>query len=181
MPSSHLILWCPFVSLPSIFPSTKDFSYESAVHIRWSKYWSFQLQHQLNGYSGLISLKVHWFWSPCYPRDFQEFSPAPQFEGINSLVFCLLYIPALTTTGKTIALTTWTFVGRLMSLLFNTLSRFVIAFLPRINCLLISWLQSSSSDFRAQEEEICHYFHLFPFCLPWGNGARCHDLSIFNI
>ena len=81
-------------------------------------------------------------WSPWCPRDYQESSPAPQFEGINSLVFCLLYSPALTTTGKTIALTLWTFVGRVMSLLFNTLSRFVIAFLPRSKCLLISWLQS---------------------------------------
>ena len=64
-----------------------------------------------------------------------------------------------------------------MSLLFNTLSRFVIAFLPRSNCLLISWLQSPSSDFGAQEEEICHCFHLFPFYLPWSNGAGCHDIS----
>ena len=71
------------------------------------------------------------------------------------------------TTGKTIALTVWTFVGRVMSLLFNTLSRFVIAFLLRNNCLLISWLQSPFVViFRAQEEEICHDFHLFPFYLP---------------
>ena len=74
-----------------------------------------------------------------------------------------------------------TFVGRVMSLLFKTLSRFVIAFLPRSNCLLISWLQSIHSDFRVQEEEICHYFYLFPFCLPWSNGAGCHDLSFLNV
>ena len=84
-------------------------------------------------------------WSPCCPKDFQEPPPAPQFKGVNSLVFCLLYSPALTTTGKTIALTLWTFVGRVMSLLFNTLSRFVIAFLPRSYSLLISCLQSPSA------------------------------------
>ena len=87
------------------------------------------------------------------------------------------------TTGKAIALTIWTFVSRVMSLLFNTLSRFVIAFLPRSNCLLISWLQSLSSDFGAQEEEICHYFHLSAFYLPFSNGAGCHDFSflIFSL
>ena len=86
-------------------------------------------------------------WSPCGPRDSQESSPAPQLESINCLVLCILYSPGLSTvtTGKTAALTIWTFVGKMTSLLFNTLSRFVIAFLPRNNCLLISWFQSPSS------------------------------------
>ena len=83
----------------------------------------------------------------------------------QSLAFCLLYSPALktiyVTTGKTIALTLWTFVSRVMSLLFNTWSRFVITFLPRSNHLLILWLLTVCSDFGAQQEEICHYFHLF--------------------
>ena len=89
-------------------------------------------------------------WSPCCPGDLQESSPAPQFKGIISSVFCLLYSPALITIcdhWKTIALTIWTFAGRVMSSLFNTLSRFVIVFLPRSNCLLISWLQSPSQWF----------------------------------
>ena len=88
-------------------------------------------------------------WSPCCPKDSQESSPAPQFEGINSSAFSFLYSPTLTsiymTTGKTIALTIQTFVGKMISLLFNILSRFVIAFLPRSNCLLISWQQSPSA------------------------------------
>ena len=93
------------------------------------------------------------------------------------------------TTGKTIALTKWTYVGKVMSLLFNTLSRFVIAFLPRSKCLLISWLHKKCSlhlkvtvcsDFGAQENKICHFFHFFPFYLPWSNGTWCHDLIFLN-
>ena len=86
------------------------------------------------------------------------------------------YVP----TGKTIALPIETFIGRVISLPFNTLSRFVTAFPPRSNYLLISWLQSPSVVILEHlEEEICHCFHLFPFYLPWSNGARCHDLSFF--
>ena len=119
-------------------------------------------------FTGLISLLL---------RDFQESFPAPQFEGINSLAFCLLY--GLMTTGKTTVLTILDLFSAVMSLLFNTLSRFVTAFLPRSNHLLISWLQSPSAViFRAQEEDICHYFHSL-FYLPWSNGARCHDLKSF--
>ena len=97
------------------------------------------------------------------------------------------------TTRKTIALTRRTFVGKIMSLLFNMLSRFIITFLPRSKCLLISWLQSPSavilepkkiksairSDFGAQENKICQYFHFSPIYLPWSNRTRCHDLSFF--
>ena len=83
-------------------------------------------------------------------------------------------------TVKTIALTIRTFVGQVMSLIFNTLSRFVIAFLPRSKCLLTSWLPSPSSDFGAQENEICHCFHFFPIHLPWSDGTGCHDLSFLN-
>ena len=86
------------------------------------------------------------------------------------------------TTGKTIALTRRTFVGKVISLLFNMLSRFVIAFLPRSKCLLISWLQSPSAViFGAQENKVCHCFHCFPKYLPWSNGTRCHDISFLNV
>ena len=86
------------------------------------------------------------------------------------------------TPGKTIALTVWTFVGRVMSLLVNTLSRFVIAFLPRSNQSSSDFMAAVTvhSDFGAQEEEICHYFHLFPFYVPCSNGARCHDFSFLD-
>ena len=99
--------------------------------------------------TGKKKKKKAWLvWSPCCPRDFQESSPAPQFEGVSSLGFCLLYSPALTTTRdywEDQNLDHMDLVSRVMSLLFNTRSRFVIPFLPRSNCLLISWLQSAST------------------------------------
>ena len=85
------------------------------------------------------------------------------------------------TTIKTIALTIWLFVSKVISLLFNMLSRFVIAFLPRSKCLLISWLQSLSSDFGAQENKVCHYFHCFPIYLPSGHISRSLDIYSFNL
>ena len=95
MPSSHLILWCPLLLLPSIFPSIRDFSNELSVHIRWPKYWSFSFSiSPSSGYSRLISLKIDWLDLFAV----QGSSPVPQFKGITSLVFWLLYGPALTTT-----------------------------------------------------------------------------------
>ena len=142
MPSNHLILCC-LPLLPLIFPSIRVFSNELAVCIKCPVYWSFSINPS-NEYSRLIAFRIDWFDLPCCPRDSQESSPAPQLQSINSLVLCLLYGPTLTlvvTTGKTIALAIWTFVDKVMSLIFNRLSRFVIAFLPRSNFLLISWLQ----------------------------------------
>ena len=99
MPSSYFILWCPLLLLPSIFPSIRDFSNELAAPIRWPKYWSFGFSiRPSNEYSGLISLKSDWFDILAVQGTFRSFSPVPQLEGsINSLVFCLLYHPALTT------------------------------------------------------------------------------------
>ena len=134
MPSNHFILCHPLLP-PSIFPSIMVFSNESVLCIRWPKYRSFSISVGLVG-------------SPCSPRDSQECSPAPQFKSINSSVLSFLYSrlshPYMT-TGKTITLTRWTLVGKVMSLLFNVLSRLVIAFLPRSKCLLISCLQSLSA------------------------------------
>ena len=131
MLSKH-ILCHPLLLLPSLFPIIRVFSNKPAFHIRWPQYWSFSFSNSLfNEYSGLISFRKSMVWSPCSPRDSQESSPAPQFKSIISSVLSLLYGPALTSvhdTGKTIALTIWTFVGKVMFLLFNTLSRFVIAF-----------------------------------------------------
>ena len=131
MLSNYLILCHPLLLLPSIFPSIRIFSNELALHIRWVKYWSFSISPS-SEYSGSISSKIDWFNLLAV----QESSPEPQFESINSLALCLLYCPALkscTTTEKTVTLTTWTFAGEVMSLLFYTLYRFVIAFLPRSN------------------------------------------------
>ena len=150
MPSNHLILCHPFLFLPSIFPSIRVFSNESALLIKWPKYWHFSLSiSPSNEYSELVSFRIDFFLSPHSPRNSQESSPKPQFKSITtSLVLSFLYSPTLTSihaTEKTIALTRRTFVGKVMSLFFNMLSRFVIAFLPRNKYLLISWLQSPSA------------------------------------
>ena len=145
MPSNHLILWHPLLFLPSIFSSIRVFSNESALHIRWPKYWSFSFTiSPSNEYSGLISFRMDWLDLLAVQGTLKS-SPTPQFKSINSSehsFFIVQLSHPYMTTGKTIALTRWTFVSKVMSLLFNTLSRFDIAFLPVSKCLLISWLQS---------------------------------------
>ena len=125
------------------------------------------------------------FWFSCCPRNLQESSPAPQFKGINSLVFCLLYSPALTTVRdhwKTIVLTIWIFAGRVISLLFNTLSRFVMVFLPGSNCLLISWLQSlSAMNLEPRKRKSVTASTFSPSICHVSDGTRCHDVSFFDI
>ena len=133
MPSNHLILCCLLLFLSSIFPSIKFFSNETILGIRWPKYWSFSFSTSpCNEYSGLISFMIDWF-DFLAVQGTLESSPTSQFESISSSALCLLCGPTLTsihqTTGKTIVLTIQTFVGKVMSLLFNTLFRFAIAFL----------------------------------------------------
>ena len=143
MPSNHLVLCCPLLLLPSIFPSIRVFSNEFALRIRWPKYWSFSISLS-NDYSGMISFRIDWFDLLAV----QESSPTLQLKSINSSAFSILYGATLTSIHdywKIIALTMWTFDGKVMFLLFNMLSMFVIAFLPRSKCLLISWLQSPSA------------------------------------
>ena len=128
MLSNHLILYCPLLLLPSTFPSIRVFSNESALCIRWPKYWTFSFSiSPSNEDLGLISFKIDLVWSPCNPRDSQESSPTSQFRIINSSMLSLFYGPTLTSvhdyfTGKTIALTRQTFVGKVLSLLFNMLA-----------------------------------------------------------
>ena len=140
MPSSHLILCCPLLLLPPIPPSIRVFSNESTLRMRCQSF----------GVSALASFlpKNTQDRSPCSPRDSEESSPTPQFKSINSSALSFLHSPTLTSTHdhwKTIALTRWTFVGKVMSLLFNMLSRLVITFLPSNKHLFISWLQSRSA------------------------------------
>ena len=136
MPSSHLILCRPLLLLPPIPPSIRVFSNESALHMRWPKYWSFSFSViSSNEHAGLVG-------SPCSPRDSQESSPTPQFKSINSWALSFLHVQlshAYMTTGKNIALTRWTFVGKVMSLLLNMLSRLVITSLPRSKCLYFKY------------------------------------------
>ena len=131
---NHLILCHPPLLLLSAFPSIIVFSNVLALFIKWPKYWSFSFSNSpSNEYSGLISFQIDWFDLLAVQGTLKESSPAPQLESINSSMLSLLYDSTLTshmTTGKTMALTIWTFVGKLISLLFNTLSRFLIAFLP---------------------------------------------------
>ena len=147
MPSSHLILWCPLLLLPSTFPSIRDFSNESAVRIRWPKYFSFSISPS-NEYSSSISVKIDWFDLLAVQETLRSLL---QHHRSKTLIFwCSVFFTvqlsqSYMTSGKTIALTIQTFVGRVISILFNTLSRFVIAFLPRSNCLLTLWLQSPSA------------------------------------
>ena len=141
MPSNHLIL-CPLLLLPWIFPSIRVFSKESIRHIRWPKYWSFSFSiSPSNEYSGLISFRIDCFHLLAVQRTLKMSSPIPRFKSINSSALSLLYGSTLTSIrGKTTALTIQTSAGKVMSMLFNILSSFVIAFLPRSNHLLISWL-----------------------------------------
>ena len=146
MLSNHLILCRPLLLMPSIFPSIRVFSNESALCIRWPKYWSFSFKiSPTNEHPGLISFGTDWLDLLANPRDSQESFPTPQSKSINSLALSLLHGPTLTFMHhywKNHNLIRWTFVGKVMSLLLNMLSRLVIAFLPRSKRLLISWLQS---------------------------------------
>ena len=149
MPSNHLILCRPLLLLLSIFPSIRVFSNESVLHIRWPKYWSFSFSiSPSNEYSRLISLRIDWFALLAVQGILKNLL---QHHSSKVAILWLLafFIVQLShsymTTRKTIALTIQTFVSKVISLLFNMLSRLVIAFLPRSKCLLISWLQSPSA------------------------------------
>ena len=146
MPSNHLILCHPLLLPPSVFPSIRVFSNESALCIRWAKFWSFSFSiSPSNEYAGLISFKMDWFDLLAVQVTLESLlhhhSSKASFLWCSAFLMVKLSHPYMT-TGKTIALTRWTFVGKVMSLLLNMLSRLVIAFLPKSKRLLISWLQS---------------------------------------
>ena len=149
MPSNHLILCRPLLLLPSVFPSIRVFSNESAFHIRWPKYWSFSFSiSPSNEYSGLISFRTDWLdllaVQGTLKSLLQHHSSKASILHRSAFFIDHLSHPCMT-TGKTIALTRQTFVGKVMSMLFNVLSRLIITFLPMCKCLLISWLQSPSA------------------------------------
>ena len=149
IPYNHLILCHPLILLPSIFPSIRVFSNESVLCIRWPKYWSFSFSiSPFSEYSGLISFRMDWLDLVAFKGTLksllQHHSPKASVLQHSSFFIVQLSHPYMT-TGKTIALTRQTYVGKLMSLLFNMLSRLIIAFLPRSKHPLISWLQSPSA------------------------------------
>ena len=149
MPSSHLILCCALLLLPPIPPSIRVFSNESTLHMRWPKYWSFGFSiSPSNKLPRLISFRRDWLGLLAVQGTLksllQHHSSKASVFWCSAFFTVQLSYPYMT-PGKTIALTRWTFVGKVMSLLFNMLSRLVITFLPRSKCLLISWLQSPSA------------------------------------
>ena len=149
MPSSHLILCRPLLLLPPIPPSIRVFSSETALHIRWPKYWSFSFSiSPSNEHPGLISFRMDWLdllaVQGTLKSLLQHHSSKASIFWPSAFLTVQLSHPYMT-TGKTIALTRWTFIGKVMSLLFNMLSKLVKTFLPGSNCLLISWLQSPSA------------------------------------
>ena len=149
MSSNHVILCCPLLLLPSIFPSIRVFSSESVLHIRCPKYWSFSFSiGPSNEYSGLISFRMDWLDLLAVQGTLKSLLQHHNSKASIlqcSAFFIVQLLQPYMTTGKAKALTRQTFVGRVMSLLFNMLSRLVITFLPRSKCLLISWLQSPSA------------------------------------
>ena len=166
MPSNHLILCHPLLLLPSIFLSIRVFSNESVLHIRWPKCWSFSFSiSSSNKYSVLISFRIDWFDLLAVQRTLksllQHHSSKASILQCSAFFIVQLSHPYMT-TGKTIALTRQIFVGKIISLLFNMLSRLVIAFLPRSKCLLISCLQSPSIVILEPKKNSLSLFPLFP-------------------
>ena len=149
IPSSHLILCRPLLLLPPIPPSIRVFSDESTLRMRWPKYWSFSFSiSPSNEYPGLISFRMDWLDLLAVQGTLK--SLLQHHSSKASILWCSAFFTVqlshpYMTTGKTIALTSWTYVGKVMSLFFNMLSRLVITFLPRSKRLLISWLQSPSA------------------------------------
>ena len=186
MPSIHHILCYPLLLLPSIFPNIRAFSNESALRIRWPKYWSLSFSFSpSNKYSGIISFRIDWFHLFAVQGTLKSLLQHHRLKAPilwDSAFFMAHLSQPYTTTGKTIALTIWTFVGKVMSLLFNMLSRVVRAFLPINKYLFISWLQSLSTvilkptkiksvSVSTFSPSICHLY---------ADGTGCHDLSFFN-
>ena len=185
MPSSHLIFGHPLLLLPPIPPSIRVFSSETALLIRWSKYWSFSFNiSPSNEHSRLIPFRMDWLdlleVQGTLKSLLQHHSSKASILRRSAFFIVQLSHPYMT-TGKTIALTRWIFVGKVMSLLFNTQSRMVITFLPRSKRVLISWLQSPSAVVLEPKKTVCHCFHCFPVSLQWRYGTRCHDICFWNV
>ena len=184
MPSNHFALCCPLL-LPSIFLTIRVFSNEAVLCIKWWKYWSFSFSiSSSNAYSGLISCKIDCFdllaIQGTLKSLFQHYSSKASLLW-HSAFFMVQPSHPYMTTGKTIALTRWIFVGKVMPLFFNMLSTLVIAFLPRSKCLLILWLQSSSTVILEPKKIKCVCFQRFPIYLPWSDETGCSDLHFSNV
>ena len=180
---SHFLL-SPFPPAFNLFQHQGLFS-ELALRIRWPKYWSFNFSvSPSNIHSGLISLRIDWFDLLAVQGTLK--SLLQHHSSKASILWCTdFFIVQLShsymTTGKAIGLTRWTFVGKVMSLLFNMLSRLIITFLPRRKHLNFMTAAIIYRVFGAQENKISHCFHCLPIYLPWNYGTRCHDISFLNV
>ena len=181
-----LILCRPILLLPSIFPSIRVFSNKSVLCIRQPKYWSFSLSiSPYIEYPGLISFRIDWLdllavrWT--LKSLIQHHSSKASILQCSAFSIAQLSHPYMT-TGKTRTLTRWTFIGKVMSLLFNMLSRLVITILSRTKNLLISWLQSPSTVILEPPKiKSATSSTGWPIYLPWSDGTGCHDLSFLNV
>ena len=184
MPSNHCILCHSLLLLPSIFSSIRVFSNESVLCIRWPEYWSFSFSiSPSNEYSRLVSFRIDGFDVLTVQgtlKSLQHHSSKASVLRHSVLLMAQVSHPFMT-TGKSIGLNIETFVSQVMSLIFNTLSRFVIPLLPMSKHLNFITAVTICSDFGASKNKVCHCFHCFPIYLPWSDGTRCHDLSFLNV
>ena len=186
MPSKHLTLHHPLILLLSIFPSLRVFSNKSALRMRWPEYWSFRFNiSPSNEHLGLIFFRMDGL--DLFAVQGTLKSLLQHYSSKASILWCSAFFTVqlshpYMTPGKTIALTRLTFVGKVMSLLFNMLSRLLITFLPRSKASF-NFMAAITicSDFGAQKNKVSHCFHCFPIYLPWSDGTRCHDLSFLNV
>ena len=182
MPSSHLILCRPLLLLPQVPPNIRVSSNESTLCMRWPKYWSFSFSiSPSNEQSGLVSFRMDWMDLLAVQGTHKSLLQHHNLKA--SILLCSAFFTVqlshpYMTIGKTITLTRQTFIGKVMSLLFNMLSKLLITFLPSSKHLLISWLQSPSAVILGPPNKICH---CFPTYFPWSDGTRCHDLCFLNI
>ena len=186
MPSNHFILCHPLLLLPSIFPSIRVFPNESVLRISWPKYWSFSfIISASNDYSRLISFGIDWLYLLAVQGTLK--SLLQHHSSKASILWHLAFFKVqlshpYMTSRKTIDLTRRTFVGKVMFMLFNMLSRLVIAFLSRSKCLLVSWLRSSSAVILEPKNIKSVTVSLVsPIYLPWSDGTRWHDFSFLTV
>ena len=183
MPSNYLIPCCFLLLLLSIFPSIRVSSNELVLCIRWPKYWSFSFS--ISPSNEHPSFRMDWLDLLAVQGTLKSLlqhhsSKASILQ--HSAFFTVQLSHPYMTNGKTIALTRRTFVGKVISLLFNMLSRLVITFLPRNKRLLISWLQKPSAVIlEPPKNKVWHCFHCFPIYFPWSDGTGCHDLCFLDV
>ena len=184
MPSNHLILCCPLLLLPSIFPSIRGFTNESVLRIRWPKYWIFSFNiNTSNKHPGLISFRMDLLDLLAVQGTLKSLLQHHSSKASilrHSAFFTVQLSHLCMITGKTIALTDLCWKSSISA--FNLLSRLVITFLPRSKHLLFSWLQSPSAVIlEPPKNKVSYCFHCFPIYFPWSDETRCLDLSFLNV